>query len=386
MRDQAHPEPKESILRSVMADFTDAWVMIDDALRNWWREIGELGTDPVRSRQCLVAAITVPLATTMALWLEVDSIWWAAISGYMTIMSTGAASLKRGMLRMIGTVAGAVMGFIMARWLPYDHFALYIFLAGVTMLGVIAMQVSPHGLAWLFFTITSTMVLLMSLENPEQAVHVAFYRTYEVAIGVVASAIVSNLLLHWHADPPPTAPGWRHLLGPQWPSLLHGMRAAISVVVVLNVWILMDLPQLSEMAITVAVVMSAPVIANSNLGTRHAVAQRSLHRFLGCLLGGIAALLCLAIQVESFPWWLAMIGGSVWIGMHIQLGKHDVGYIGTQAAFVFIVTLIQGPAPPTSIMPGIDRFVGIMGGLAILLTVSLMLWPNEAERKEQLEQ
>ena len=40
----------------------------------------------------------------------------------------------------------------MARWLPYDHFALYLFLAATTMLGVIAMQVSPHGLAWLFLT------------------------------------------------------------------------------------------------------------------------------------------------------------------------------------------------------------------------------------------
>lgn len=384
MSDKSPATPKESIFRSVVADFSDAWDMVEEALRNWWREIGELGTDPARSRQCLVAAITVPLATTMALWLEVDSIWWAAISGYMTIMSTGAASLRRGALRLVGTIAGAVMGFIMARWLPYDHFALYLFLAAITMLGVIAMQVSPHGLAWLFLSITTVMVLLSSLEDPQQAVHVAFYRTYEVAIGVVAAAVVSNLLLHWHDDPPPTLPGWRHLLGPQWPAVLHGMRAAISVIVVLNVWILMDLPQLTEMAITVAVVMSAPVIANSSLGTRHAVAQRSLHRFLGCFLGGIAALLCLAMGVESFPWWLLMIGGSVWIGMHIQVGKHGVGYMGTQAAFVFIVTMIQGPAPPTSIMPGIDRFIGIMGGLAILLIVSLMLWPNEEERKEEL--
>ena len=94
-----------------------------------------------------------------------------------------------------------------------------------------------------------------------------------------------------------------------------------------------------------------------------------------------SALLCLALQIESFPWWLAMIAGSVWIGMHIQNGRHGVGYLGTQAAFVFIVTLIQGPAPPTSIMPGIDRFVGISGGMAILLIISLMLWPNETERK-----
>ena len=60
----------------------------------------------------------------------------------------------------------------MARWLPYDHFALYLFLAATTMLGVIAMQVSPHGLAWLFLTITSSMVLLMSLNNPLQALDV----------------------------------------------------------------------------------------------------------------------------------------------------------------------------------------------------------------------
>ena len=40
---------------------------------------------------------------------------------------------------------------------------------------------------------------------------------------------------------------------------------------------------------------------------------------------------------------------------------------------------IQGAAPPTSILPGVDRFVGITGGLAILLIVSLLLWPRESE-------
>ena len=371
---------KESIVRSVIEDFAEAGRMVDRALVGWWREIGELGEDPTRTRQCLVAALVVPLATTMALWLEVQSVWWAAISGYMTIMASGAASIRKGLLRLAGTIGGAAVGFIMARWLSYDHFALSIFLGAMTMLGVVAMQVSPHGLAWLFATITSILVLLEGLNNPLQVPYIAFYRIFEVAIGVTASAIVANLLMHWHADPPPTAPGWRHLLGPQWPAMLHGMRAAIAVVAVLQIWIWMDLPQVTEMAISIAVVMAAPVIGDGSLGTRHAVAERSLHRILGCLLGGIGALACLALQVESFPWWLAMIAGSVWIGMHIQNGQHGVGYLGTQAAFVFIVTLIQGPAPPTSILPGIDRFVGITGGMAILLVISLMLWPNETER------
>ena len=133
------------------------------------------------------------------------------------------------------------------------------------------------------------------------------------------------------------------------------------------------------MAITIAVVMSAPVVAAGGLDTRRAIAQRSVHRVTGCLLGGIVALACLALNVTSFLWWLAMIGAAVWVGMHVQVGKHGVGYVGTQAAFVFIVTLIQGSAPPDSIMPGVDRFVGITGGLAILMIVSLLLWPSEAE-------
>ena len=374
----------QSFVRVVLEDFAGGGRMIARTLEGYWQELGELGEDPVRTRQSVVAACSVMLATVLALALEVESPWWAAISAFMSLMSTGAASVHKGMLRLIGTAAGAVLGFIMARWLPYDHFALCLFLAATTMLGVIAMQVSPHGLAWLFLTITSSMVLLMSLNDPTQALNVAFYRMFEVAIGVTSAIIVVNMLQDWHADPPAPAPGWRHLLGAQWPAVLHGIRSAISVVAVLLLWRWIDLPDVSQMAITVAVVMSAPVIAGVGVGTRHAVAERSLHRFIGCLLGGLMALACLALQVTSFPWWLAMVGGSVWIGMHVQTGRHGVSYVGTQAAFVFVITMIQGAAPPTSIMPGIDRFAGITGGLGILLIVSLLLWPSDEELvKEQ---
>jgi uncharacterized membrane protein YccC len=321
------------LTKAVIDDFAELGELVGGTLEGYWRELGELGEDPVRTRQGLVAACSVVLATVLALALEVDSPWWAAISGFMSLMATGAGSLRRGLLRMTGTVAGALLGFVMARWLPYDHFALCLFLAATTMLGVVAMQVSPHGLAWLFLTITSSLVLLSSLDNPLNAVDIAFYRTFEVAIGVTSAVIVANLLQDWHADPPPTAPGWRHLLGAQWPAVLHGTRSAIAVVVVLQVWILLDLPQVTEMAITIAVVMSAPVVAAGGLDTRRAVALRSVHRVTGCLLGGIVALGCLALNVTSFLWWLAMIGAAVWVGMHVQVGKHGVGYVGTQAEF-----------------------------------------------------
>jgi uncharacterized membrane protein YccC len=370
---------RDPIVKAAVEDLAEAVRVIDRTLAGLWRDIAELGEDPSRARQCVVAALVVPLATSLALLFQVESVWWAAISGFMSIMSTGAASVRRGILRLVGTVCGAGLAFIVARWLPYDHFALSLYLGGTTMLGVIGMQVSPHGLAWLFAAITSSLVLLMGLTDPLQVPIVAFYRVFEVAIGVASAMVVANVLEDWHADPPAPMPGWRHLLGAQWPALLHGIRAAICVVVVLYVWIWIDLPDVSQMAITVAAVMAAPVAADTSLSTRHQVAERALHRVLGCLLGGVAALFCLASSVTSFPWWLAMIGGGIWICMHIQTSKRGVGYVGTQAGIVFIITLIQGSQPPASIMPGIDRFAGITGGLGILLVVALLLWPSDSE-------
>ena len=180
-----------------------------DTLTKFFREIGELGEAPDRTRQGIVAACSVVLATFLALLLEIQSPWWAAISAFMSLSATGGGSLRRGILRLTGTAAGALLGFVMARWLPYDHFAMYLFIGGVTMLGVIAMQVSPHGLAWLFLCITSILVLLESLTNPLQAASVAYYRMFEVGIGVLSAIIVANLLQDWHREPAPTAPGWR---------------------------------------------------------------------------------------------------------------------------------------------------------------------------------
>jgi uncharacterized membrane protein YccC len=369
--------------REVLDDLAELSGMTFDAVEGLCRDLLELGEDSVRTKQGIVAACSVMLATSLALLLEVESPWWAAISGFMSLMSTGSGSLRRGVLRLVGTVAGAFVGFTMARWLPYEHFLLLLFIGGMTMLGVIAMQVSPHGLAWLFLSITSTMVLLSNLDNPMKAVDTAYFRTFEVAIGVASAVIVANLMQDWHAEPPPTAPGWRHLLDAQWPAVLHGLRSALAVDVVLVAWVLLDLPEVDTMALTITMVMAAPVAASGGLGTRHAVAQRALHRFLGCLFGGVVALLVLALSVTSFPWWLAIVGAGVWVGTYVQMGQHGVSYLGTQAAFVFIVTLIQGARPPASIMPGIDRFVGITGGLGILLIVSMLLWPTDREIEEE---
>jgi uncharacterized membrane protein YccC len=98
---------------------------------------------------------------------------------------------------------------------------------------------------------------------------------------------------------------------------------------------------------------------------------------LGCALGGLVALVALSLSPSEFLPWIILLVAGVWLGSYLQTSTRGVGYIGTQASVVWIMMIVQGLGPPDSLLPGLDRFAGILAGLAILLVVSLLLWPVE---------
>ena len=52
-----------------------------------------------------------------------------------------------------------------------------------------------------------------------------------------------------------------------------------------------------------------------------------------------------------------------------------LGFTPIQAGLAFLMTLVQGAGPPTSILPGINRVTGITLGLTVLCLVSILLLP-----------
>jgi uncharacterized membrane protein YccC len=142
------------------------------------------------------------------------------------------------------------------------------------------------------------------------------------------------------------------------------------------VWSWLELPSLSQTAITVAAVMAVPALSGDAEADQRKVSERAMHRILGCLSGGVAGLVCLAFSVESLLPWMLMLAAGIWIAAHIQASERGISYVGTQAAVVFISTMVQGPGPPGSILPGIERFAGITGGLLILLGVLVLTAPE----------
>jgi uncharacterized membrane protein YccC len=344
------------------------------------QELFDIEFGNARGRHCGRTAVAVGAAVIAALALRVDAPWWAAISAFVSMQVTAPSSIQRGFLRIAGTAIGAAVGLFLSPWLIEDQVAVSLALFAASTIGVLGLQVSGHGYAWLLGAVTVDMVLLAALGDPTSALSVACNRTAEVTIGTVAAILVSLVLSPRAEEPlPPAAPGWSDVLGAQWPSMQHALRAGVGVMLVPWVWNWLELPNLSQTAVTVAAVMAVQAVSEDEVANRQKVATRATHRILGCLIGGLAGLALLALSFESFlPWLLALIAG-VWIGAHVQSSTRGIGYVGTQGTVVFIMTLVQGWGPPSSIMPGIERFAGITGGLLIVLAVSVFTTPSPAK-------
>jgi uncharacterized membrane protein YccC len=354
--------------------------ILRDLLSALGREIAELHRPGKRARLCLMASLSVALSVAAALALRLDDPWWAAISGFISVQVSRPGSIKRGVLRITGTAVGAALGFFVAPWLAYDHVACAMVLVIVVALAVLGVMLSPHGYAWLFAGITAVMVLLMSLDDPTAALNVAFYRTAEVALGTISALFVALLLGSDDAGAVEREPpGWTDLLGANWPAVLHALRSGIAVALLPFLWSWLQLPDLSQMAITVTAVVAIPSLSDDPLSHGDKIATRGLQRMLGCLFGGLTGLAVLALSITEFLPWLLVLTAGVWVGTHVQASERGVGYAGIQGTVVFIMTLIQGDGPPTSILPGIDRFAAIMCGLAILAVISLVLAPVDRQ-------
>jgi len=351
-------------------------VSIGGALAGFAQELREIRLDAPHSRQCMSAALSVALSVAIALVLHMDEVWWAAISGFMSSQATRPGSIRRSILRIAGTAGGAALALLAAPFTLNDHAICDLFLLITAWVAIYGVLSSRYGYAWLFSGITAIMVTLLAIIDPPSMYRFAFFRTAEVAIGC-ASAVLFALILGPDGPPDeaPSRPGWSDALDSGWPAALYALRCGVAVMLLPTMWSQLELPGVVQMAVSVAAVMAVPARSDGALTDGRAVAAHALHRLIGCFLGGLAGFLLLALPLTQFLPWLIVLAVGVWIGTHIQASTRGVSYIGSQATVVYIVTLVQGWGPPSSILPGIDRFIGILCGVTILLLVSLLWWP-----------
>jgi uncharacterized membrane protein YgaE (UPF0421/DUF939 family) len=352
-------------------------------------ELGSLEPAGVRGTKALGAALSVALAVFAALFLHSDEPWWAAISAWMMTGISLAEALPRAIMRIIGSTAGAALAVIILGLFAYDPLLFCLCLFAMTWAGLFGFGKSPHGYAWLMAAITGNLVMLIALDQPQMSFTIAVNRAADVTIGTGATLLVTYLLPAL-PRPPGTPPAtstnplpllfWsrRHArefdqwLHENWLLILHACCGGLAVMVLplLLDW-LAPLGS-SQLAVTSVAIMAIPTTAVAEPDGR-TVIQRAVHRLVGCALGALLGLFVLHGVGENFFVWLLLLMAGLWLASQIQSGNTGVGYIGTQAGIAFILSMIQGQGPPVSIIPGIDRFAGIMAGLSVLLIITMAM-------------
>ena len=292
-------------------------------------------------------------------------------------------------MRVAGSIVGALAALFVLRFFIYQSLPFLSSLFVLSCIGMFGFVCSRFGYAWLVGAVTACLVLLMSLDQPQGAFDTAVNRVAEVMIGTIAALIVVGLSPRPAdagaapaadlIDPPPLA-FWRRRYGAElrhWllgkkPLLWHACRGGLTVMLMpaLADWLAPESPV--TMGVTVVMVMSIPTTAILESDSR-AIIEKAAHRLIGCLLGALMGLACLAFVGSDFLLWIVLIPPGIWLCSQIQTGSAGISYIGTQAMFAYVMSMVQGQGPPDSISPGFNRLVGVMGGLSILFIVTLVL-------------
>jgi uncharacterized membrane protein YccC len=352
-----------------------------------WQETRALAADLSTWREPVKAVLAVLLATAVSCAFHLEDNAWAALSGFLVMRTSFGESAPRGGQRMLGTLAGAALGFGFARYTSASVPLLMVTFVVVTFVCVYQSTVSVASYAWVLFGVTAAMVMTAAFASPADTIDFASTRIAEVGIGTLCGIVVSGLfeLFRQPSAPPPQplpSPGsrltLRRLLDENWRRdhaaiLAHASRAAIAVGSLPLVWRAFSITDISATAVTSFIVMIMPATVVEQEGIA-AIYQRAVYRVLGCVTGGLLALLLLPLAGDSLPLYGLTLALGVGIGVHIQGGRSGLSYVGTQFCFAFIVTLVQGPGPATSITPGFQRLVGIAIGCLVLGAV-VVVWP-----------
>ncbi|QNK03648.1 FUSC family protein [Dyella telluris] len=337
-------------------------------LRGLWRDLATLLKPGPRLVDQAEAVASVLLAIALAQLAGTRNVGWAAFSGFMVIRSHLAASTQRAALRVLGTVAGALAGYLVAVRIVGHPWWACLALAVVVTGTMYMVLVGRRTYAWLFTGLTFLMVVVEGVV-PQAASPASFAlaRVEEILIGTGASLLVSYLssktLRRWVPGQPPKAAvsnfGWYP--DAAWHAVQAGLAAA--VIPLFARWI--AVPTLIQAGITVMAVMAIPLA--SLTPASKVVSTRMVYRFIGCGLGALLAIAILLVSHHSVVLITLGVCLGVAIGRHIENGPHRYGYIGVQFALAFLVVLVPDRYASANMEPGLERLLGILAGFAVLL-------------------
>ncbi len=152
----------------------------------------------VENRAALRTAIGVLIAVLISFQFHLQTPYWSGMTVVMiTNLYTGTI-IDKAMMRIVGTIIGAVLGFY---WAGIIVNSLMLYLISCFLLisvSVYYYNYSFYGYAWLLGALCAFLILSQLAFNPGNAFIVAIWRPTEIGIGVIVAAISAYVFFPNH--------------------------------------------------------------------------------------------------------------------------------------------------------------------------------------------
>ena len=340
------------------------------------RDLKLLASFGPRTVDALETAVAVLLAVACAHALGEQHVGWAAYSACMVMRPHVAVSARRGLLRIIGTVAGAALACVLPAEVASSP-ALTALALAIGGAGILYFALTErHSYAWLFMSLTFTMIVGDGMAGATANLF-AVSRIAEVVTGTaccLAVSAVSTTFVRrrlggaFHAPPPVYGDPQPRCWHPA--AARHAAKGALALLLVPFAQRWLHFPAPVQTGITILAVLMIPL---ANLEAAHGhLARRLAHRVIGCIIGGVVAAIGLHALHRSAPAMALLIALGVIVGRHIESGRTGAAYIGTQFLLAFLVVLVPDSYEVVDVGAGVERFDGVICGIVLLYPVLLL--------------
>jgi multidrug resistance protein MdtO len=159
----------------------------------------ELAPTPGRTQAALRMALACAAATTIGMGLHMPHTSYALVTIPIVCQSDAGFSLRKGIQRLIGTIAGGAFGMLGAIATIDRPWALVPLVGGIAGGGLFLQRTTTVPYGSFLAAMTALIVLVTGETDPDAALATGFWRILVVALGIVLGTGAQLLL--WPDDP-----------------------------------------------------------------------------------------------------------------------------------------------------------------------------------------
>lgn len=150
--------------------------------------------NPPAALNALKTTLGVIVAWGIVLWQQLPDPFLAPVAVLFLQTPYLGASLHKGLMRVLGTLAGALLVLVLLAFLIQDRWALIGALSLVVAVSIYMIRNSPYGYAWFMLAITAVIIAGDASMEPSMAFAKAVSRSTEAVVGISVVLVINGLL------------------------------------------------------------------------------------------------------------------------------------------------------------------------------------------------